>query len=118
MGTVKTVKQKKFDNVHSMPLSVLSPKSFSKNKSHQKWKCFYCDYSAENKRNLDAHILSHDGNNRPWQCLFCGKSFMEREHLIVHTKSHQHQNIFSCSRCFFTTHKKSLLNMHSRHHLG
>eukprot|EP01083_Nonionella_stella_P066711 175896_1 len=83
-----------------------------------KWKCFYCNYSADSKRSLDTHILNHEGNERPWQCLYCGKSFLEKAHLMMHSKSHQQQKIFTCPRCNFVTHKKSELNMHARHHLG
>ena len=46
----------------------------------KKWKCFYngCNFEGDNKKELDAHKLTHDGNGRPWQCISCDKSFMER----------------------------------------
>ncbi|KAM4571933.1 zinc finger protein 335-like [Fundulus diaphanus] len=82
-----------------------------------KFKCEFCDFTCENKKQLLNHQLSHT-NDRPFKCDYCKYSTSKEEFLVSHMAiKHTGEKPFSCDMCHFTTkHTKNLrLHVQCRH---
>lgn len=82
-----------------------------------KFKCEFCDYTCENKKQLLNHQLSHT-NDRPFKCDYCKYSTSKEEFLVSHLAiKHTGEKPFSCDMChFMTKHRKNLrLHVQCRH---
>jgi len=88
------------------------------------WKhlCHICDYAANRKDVLTAHLAVH-GIGERFQCDKCDKDFFRKCYLKRHMESHNSSSTTKCNQCgkMFTTEnglKAHIRNMHSEKHLN
>lgn len=82
-----------------------------------KFKCEFCDFTCDNKKQLLNHQLSHT-NDRPFKCDYCKYTTAKEEFLVSHMAiKHTGEKPFSCNMChFMTKHRKNLrLHVQCRH---
>lgn len=82
--------------------------------------CDVCGIGLVSVNALHHHQKKHaEGRKTKWVCEQCGKSYTEKRGLDHHTKT-EHLKIlpFKCDKCHKSFPLKSLLNKHSRCHLG
>ncbi|XP_031620460.1 zinc finger protein 717-like [Contarinia nasturtii] len=65
----------------------------------KRFKCELCEYSNNQKKNLNVHMHTHTGE-RPYQCDICRKGFGRAEILQKHKVTHIEQIPFHCRGCF------------------
>uniref|UniRef100_A0A8C6TXM6 Zinc finger protein 335 n=1 Tax=Neogobius melanostomus TaxID=47308 RepID=A0A8C6TXM6_9GOBI len=82
-----------------------------------KFKCEFCEYMCDNKKQVLNHQLSHT-NDKPFKCDYCKYATAKEEFLVSHMAiKHTGEKPFSCSMChFMTRHRKNLrLHVQCRH---
>ena len=82
-----------------------------------RYKCEWCEYSADIASNMACHRRTHTGE-RPHRCDVCGKTFSDRSSLTRHYRIHTGQRPYACDVCGKTFTSLSVLIPHRRIHTG
>ena len=97
--------------------------------SENEFACVLCDKTFKYKRNLDAHIQSHNSQGREYKCNICDDNFTAssslKRHLLDQHKIGESEesiypeklNVFICQVCDSVFHRKDHLKAHDMTHI-
>ena len=82
-------------------------------KTHAQLKCKHClDFSAQSKKDLEAHVAEKHGGEGRFMCDICGSAKKDATTLKVHMLTHSEEKPFKCKLCDYAGKQKRFLDIH------
>uniref|UniRef100_A0A146LRD7 Zinc finger protein 605 n=1 Tax=Lygus hesperus TaxID=30085 RepID=A0A146LRD7_LYGHE len=115
--------RRNWDNVYTCTeceFSCIHPKKLEKHmETHEpdaKFKCRECNQEVISRLELQRHKRRVHGFLRPFECTLCPAKFTRMDNLRAHVKTHTGEQLWSCTKCSFTSPNRARLVAHYDSH--